>query len=170
MYPQIIYISGASSSGKTTLIRLLQEELEGNYLHLGIDQILKQLPEKVLLKDLPKYLSWKGEPLPALLYESLRAQVLQMAELGLGVILEDVCLSQEDFRKWSKLLAPYSKGFILLNPSLEELERRERSRQDHGPGWAALHLKSLYRGPGFDLEIGDEQFELEKIISTLAIL
>lgn len=51
---KIIYINGPSSSGKTTLAQLLQQELDPPFLHIGIDRVIGMMPDK--LND------WEGGP------------------------------------------------------------------------------------------------------------
>ena len=59
---RVIYLNGASSSGKTTIARGLQESLDEPYMHLTVDGYLHQLPGKYLADG--EYLSGA---LPALL-------------------------------------------------------------------------------------------------------
>ncbi|MBL1241828.1 MAG: chloramphenicol phosphotransferase, partial [OCS116 cluster bacterium] len=42
----IIFLNGASSTGKTSIVKALQDLLEDNYLHIGIDKFLGMMPEK----------------------------------------------------------------------------------------------------------------------------
>ena len=48
----IVILNGASSSGKTTLLKLLQERLEEPYLNAGIDKFIWMLPERWLERPL----------------------------------------------------------------------------------------------------------------------
>jgi len=41
-----IYLNEASSSGKTSLSKALQEVLPDNYLHIGIDTLNSMMPQK----------------------------------------------------------------------------------------------------------------------------
>lgn len=59
---QIIYLNGASSSGKTTIAKALQNAFEEPFLHVGIDKIIGWMPEKVndwTGKEAPIGYSWK---------------------------------------------------------------------------------------------------------------
>ncbi len=47
MTGRIIILNGASSSGKTTLARALQDELPGDWLRLSIDDLVAALPTKL---------------------------------------------------------------------------------------------------------------------------
>jgi len=44
---QVIYLNGPSSSGKTTLAKMLQDSCETLFLLVGIDKIIGWMPEKV---------------------------------------------------------------------------------------------------------------------------
>lgn len=43
---KIIFLNGISSSGKTTLVRALQDSLDGYYFHTSIDQFIETAPTK----------------------------------------------------------------------------------------------------------------------------
>jgi chloramphenicol 3-O phosphotransferase len=43
---QIIFLNGASSSGKTAVARALQHILEEPYLLIGVDDAFRMLPER----------------------------------------------------------------------------------------------------------------------------
>jgi chloramphenicol 3-O phosphotransferase len=43
---KVIYLNGASSSGKTSLSKKLQDILPDNYLHIGIDTLISMMPQK----------------------------------------------------------------------------------------------------------------------------
>ena len=59
---RVIYLNGASGSGKTTIAMGLQGSLDEPYMHLTVDGYLYQLPDKYLADG--EYLSGA---LPALL-------------------------------------------------------------------------------------------------------
>jgi len=45
---KIIFLNGASSSGKTSILMALQEMLEEPYLNAGIDKFIWMLPKRYL--------------------------------------------------------------------------------------------------------------------------
>jgi chloramphenicol 3-O-phosphotransferase len=45
---KIVFINGTSSSGKTTIIRALQEKLKEPYIEAGIDKFIWMLPKRYL--------------------------------------------------------------------------------------------------------------------------
>ena len=50
--PTIIFINGTSSSGKTSLLKLLQKKLPEPYLDMGIDKFIWMLPSRYLDRPL----------------------------------------------------------------------------------------------------------------------
>mgnify|MGYP003342011459 CR=1 FL=1 len=44
---QIIYLNGPSSSGKTSLVKALQDKLSQPFLHVGVDKIIGMMPAKL---------------------------------------------------------------------------------------------------------------------------
>lgn len=71
--PTIIFLNGVSSSGKTSIARVLQQKLPAPYLHVQLDTFEEMLPERydeggafdwqVLF---PRMLSGLHHPLPNL--------------------------------------------------------------------------------------------------------
>ena len=43
---RVIFLNGASCSGKTTIAGIVQENLKESYLHFSVDHILQMLPER----------------------------------------------------------------------------------------------------------------------------
>jgi len=52
---KIIFLNGTSSSGKTSLARALQRELEEPFLYYSSDTFATFLPEKVFSGPFPSY-------------------------------------------------------------------------------------------------------------------
>jgi chloramphenicol 3-O phosphotransferase len=43
--PDVLFVNGASSAGKTSLIRAVQELVPVPYLHVGLDHCFASVPE-----------------------------------------------------------------------------------------------------------------------------
>lgn len=167
---QIIYLNGPSSSGKTTLAKALQELLEEPFLHIGIDQVISWMPEKIN--------DWKGGPAPLgfswknsrdaeghLVHElqigpyaekmetAFREVVVSLAKLRLSVIIDDVCLKKKHFQAWKDCLSSFSVLWVGLKTPLAHLEEREKKRGDRILGSARNQFYRVHQGLSYDLEI-----------------
>ncbi len=43
--PDVLFVNGASSAGKTSLIRAVQDQVPVPYLHVGLDHFFASVPE-----------------------------------------------------------------------------------------------------------------------------
>lgn len=133
---QIIYINGPSSSGKTTLAQLLQQELDPPFLHIGIDRVIGMMPVK--LNDweggpAPLGFSWKNStdetghliheiqlgPFARKMSDTLKETVITLAKyLDHYVIIDDVAFGKQDVDKWRAALKDYNVLWIGIHTPL----------------------------------------------------
>src|SRR4051812_30555031 len=135
MHYQIIYLNGPSSSGKTTLAKTLQEVLDPPFLHIGIDKIIGMMPERVnnwIGGEAPMGFSWRsaidqdGKPLQELqvgpfarkVSNSYPEIVALLAEQGHSLIVDDVCLSNEELKRWRDLFSKHRVLYVGVKASL----------------------------------------------------
>jgi len=149
MKGKIIFLNGASSSGKTTLAHALQAKLDEVYYHISADTFIKMMDEKKLEKD----------PLPRLT-ETLSAMhhtVKLFSDRGLNVIVDHVLLDTPELRfttpECVKLLHGCPVLFVRVDCDLPELERRERERGDREPGQARWQTEHIHGYQTYDLQI-----------------
>jgi chloramphenicol 3-O phosphotransferase len=167
---QIIYLNGPSSSGKTTLAKALQEVLDPPFLHIGIDKIIGMMPEKInnwIGGEAPMGFSWRsaidqdGKPLQELqvgpfarkVSNSYPEIVALLAEQGHSLIVDDVCLSNEELKRWRDLFSKLRVLYVGIKTSLPELERRELARGNRIPGSARAQFQKISYSSGYDLEL-----------------
>lgn len=147
---RLIYINGPSSSGKTTLAKALQEELDTFFLHIGIDKMIGMMPSKTNDWEgnpAPMGFSWKkintAEP-PLFSIQSgpyakkistlLRSLVSTFLLEGHCVIVDDVCSDEKELTLWrdslSKVCKPHEMLWIELFADNSILDKRELVRGD----------------------------------------
>lgn len=185
---QILYFNGASSSGKTSLCRHLQESFEKPFLCIGIDKVISMMPEKfndwMGDKKVEGY-SWKkGADEQGFLIQELQMGplayeieiaykeiVLTLAKLKHYLLIDDVSFGKEKVQIWKNLLKDFNVLYIGVHCPIEELENREFKRQDRILGSARAQSKKVHEGVEYDLTINThlESRELitEKILNRI---
>ncbi|CRX37906.1 chloramphenicol phosphotransferase CPT family protein [Estrella lausannensis] len=181
---QIIYINGPSSSGKSTLIKQLQHTLKDPYLHVGIDQLINMMPEKVndwTGGEASHGFSWKaatdidGKPMQLLqigpfakkVSETLKQIVQLMAESGYFIIIDDIAFGKEGVDAWREALRGYQVIYIGIHTPLPVLEERERARGDRMIGSARAQFLSVHRGVSYDLEFDTSKVSVNQIVKSI---
>lgn len=175
LHPSIIFLNGASSSGKSSLAKILQNKLEKPYLHVGIDKVIGMMPEK--LNDWERYdvsksgFFWQksfdkdGNKLMYINSGSyakkitylLKELTLTILKNGHNVILDEVCLDSSDFKEWKNILSDYNVLYVGLVCDTSILEKREIKRGDRTIGSAraqnrVIHQDKLYN---FKLDVSN---------------
>ncbi len=94
---KVIFLNGASSSGKSTIAKLLQPRLEEPFLHMQLDTFIEMLPrieDALFLQMIPETIfttkSQRRQELP----DSLGAQASRLLRSASGVQPRRLC-SQE---------------------------------------------------------------------------
>jgi chloramphenicol 3-O phosphotransferase len=163
---KIILVNGASSSGKSTLSKALQEKLEQPFWHYSIDHLLAAniLPHsRIKSKDFlwtdmrPQFFNGFHNSLPAL------------AKAGNNLIVEHIVETKEWMRFLLELLEPFDVFFIGVHCPVLELERRERDRGDRPVGEARQDFETVHTFGVYDLEIDSTQdldVNVEAVISA----
>lgn len=144
--PDIIFLNGTSSSGKTTLAKTLQQQLSAVYLHVPLDSFGIMFPESKLSD--PKLCSLAAPKLFVGFYRSVAALV----ECGNKVIVDTVV--QENQREmFEPLFIPFQVVYVAVSCPLEEVERRESARGDRNLGLARSQFADVHRFLRYDIEV-----------------
>ena len=135
----IILLNGASSSGKTTLARRLQSELDIPFLHLSSDQLVDggALPRR---RDPVGDFAWVEQMRPRF-FDGFHRCIPALASAGNNLIVDHII----EYRQWrdqlDALLTDFDVFFVGVHCDLDELERRERRRGDRQIGEGRSHLQ-----------------------------
>lgn len=181
---QIIYINGPSSSGKTTLAQLLQQELDLPFLHIGIDRVIGMMPDK--LNDweggpAPLGFSWKNStdetghlvheiqlgPFARKMSDTLKEIVITLAKLDHYIIIDDVAFGKQDVDSWRSALKDYNVLWIGIYTPLPILEEREKQRGNRMIGSARAQYYKVHIGVVYDLEFDTSKDSSEKIVQAI---
>ncbi len=156
---KIVILNGTSSSGKTTVARLLQDLLPGLYLHLSIDNFYRtSFPSAFFQTELRREQMSVQQPA---LQAGFSASAAALARAGNNIILDHVLLP---FDLFCCLL--YFQGlsvyFVGLKCSADELKKREAARTDRMPGMALEQISLVHQHACYDLEIDTGKLLPEK--------
>ena len=155
---QVIVLNGVSSSGKSTLARSLQAMLTTPWLLLGIDDLIRAMPNEGLEDGSLLHIGETGQvdvgpgwrPLEASWYLGVAA----IAGSGTGVIADEVflggCESQERLRAAFRGIGMLWVG-VKCDP--EVASAREALRPDRVPGMAAFQAAVVHQGVKYDMTV-----------------
>jgi chloramphenicol 3-O phosphotransferase len=157
---EVIVLNGGSSAGKSSLAACLQERLDGTWLTLGVDDLIRALSHGPADREgggtiefTPNGSVVVGEKFrhaEAAWYDGLAA----MARAGTGVIVDDVFLdageSQARLRKAFEGLAVIWVG-VRCRPAIAEA--RELEREGRIRGMARDQAERVHAGVSYDMMV-----------------
>ncbi len=153
---QVILLNGASSSGKSTLARALQAQLEMPHVTLAEDDFWSKLPER----DHPFEVRYR-------LYYGFMSCIAALAERGNFLIVDTVADDRDALLECARLLLPYRILFVGVHCALPVLEEREKSRGDRTPGTAKRQFERVHTHAPYDIEVDTSQTTLEECIESI---
>lgn len=163
--PSVIFLNGASSAGKSTLAKALQDRLPEPYLHLGLDTCFGSIPDRwgstgefsadgFAYEPVDSGLSLTYGPAGERILRGFHRAVTALVATGVPVIIDEVLLDGRVRDDWLELLEPFGPLYVGVHCALDELERREKGRYSariHGLArWSALHA---HDGMPYDLSV-----------------
>ena len=166
----IILLNGTSSAGKTLITKTLQEILDGNYIHTGIDHYLQSVPEKfsvtasVIDPPAAEGILWltgndgriteiRLGPVGYRLLRGMYCAIAALASVGNNVIVDDVIFDPKVLREAVSTLYPFKVLFVGVRCPFEVAERRERERGDRRAGLVKTTFPLVHRHGIYDLEV-----------------
>jgi len=147
---KIILINGASSAGKTTLSRALQNKLEEPFWHFSIDHLREA---RVLPMERIKSGEFAWPSMRPAFFEGFHRSLPALAAAGNNLIVEHIVETEAWMARLVQLLAPFDVFFVGLHCPLPELERRERARGDRRIGEAYDDQRKVHSFGVYDLEL-----------------
>jgi chloramphenicol 3-O phosphotransferase len=153
---KIIFINGTSSSGKTTILRALQNLMDEPYLEAGIDKFIWMLPERYLnrpLWDDVLGLADKAGEMGQGLVHGMHQAIAALSLAGINVLADHVLIEQNWVDECAELFAELPAYLIGVQCPLNVLEERERSRKNRTLGQAKLQFPVIHKYSIYDLEV-----------------
>jgi chloramphenicol 3-O phosphotransferase len=137
---RIIFLTGASSSGKSTLAKAMQQALPEPFLHVSSDHLVASgvLPAR---RDPDGPFAWWQQMRPRF-FDGFHRCLPALAAAGNDLIVEHII----EFRAWRESLASLLGGLdvflVGVHCELAEIDRRERGRGDRRTGEGRSHVET----------------------------
>lgn len=150
---KIILLHGASSSGKSTIARVLQARIDQPFWHISIDHLRDAgvLPSARIQTG-----DFKWSDMRANFFNGFHRSLAAYASAGNNLIVEHILDTEGWLQDLTVLLKPYDVFFVGLHCSIKELERRETERGDREIGSAARDFHTIHQNVRYDLELNSE--------------
>lgn len=150
---RIIFLTGASSSGKSTLARAMQEALPEPFLHVSSDHMVASgmLPAR---RDSDGPFAWWQQMRPRF-FDGFHRCLPALAAAGNDLIVEHII----EFRAWREYLARLLDGLdvflVGVHCNLAEIDHRERERGDRRIGEGRSHVEAdlIHTFGPYDFEV-----------------
>ncbi|MFI5792400.1 chloramphenicol phosphotransferase CPT [Streptomyces sp. NPDC051677] len=165
----MIVLNGGSSSGKSGIVRCLQEVLPEPWLAFGVDSLIEAMPGAGTGIEFAA----DGEVSVDDAFMTLQAAwvtgIAAMAHAGARVIIDDVFLggarSQEG---WREALAGLDVLWVGVRCEAAVAAGREIARGDRVRGMAEQQAELVHRGVVYDLEVDTTHTEALDCARTIA--
>jgi chloramphenicol 3-O phosphotransferase len=153
---KIIILNGTSSSGKTSIVRALQDILEEPYLDAGIDSFIWMLPRRYLdrpLWDEVLGLATEAGAVGHRLISGMHQTIAVLSRAGNNVVAVHVLVEPQWLEECTRLFSELPALFVGVRCALEVLEQREVARKDRTLGQARAQFPLVHAHGVYDLEV-----------------
>lgn len=152
----IVVLNGASSSGKTSLVKALQAILERPFLDAGMDRFLWMLPKRYL--DQPLWDDVLGLAVRAgatghLLVSGMHHAIAALSRTGNHVLADHVLVEPGWLAECARLFSDLPAYLVAVHCPLEVLERRERERSNRTLGQARAQFDLVHAHDTYDFSV-----------------
>ena len=165
MSGKIIIINGASSSGKTSIVKAVQKIMDEPYLDAGLDRFLWMLPgrylERPLWDDVLGLADRAGES-GRWLVSGMHHAIATLSQRGINVVADHVLVEQAWVQECAALFSGLPAWLIGVRCPLDVLEEREKQRRDRTLGQARLQHERVHVPGIYDLEVDTSLFSAEE--------
>lgn len=170
--PRCILVNGPSSSGKTTIVKALQDRLPVVMLGFGIDAILYGLPPSDLASMIAGRDITRREYDYDRLVDAHHAAARALLETGCRVILDTGLLCQAHRTSFETAVRGFDTFRIGVTCHLAELDRRELTRGDRAVGSARWEADIVHQGMSYDLMLDTTKTGVDdhvnRVLETIA--
>lgn len=162
----IILLNGASSAGKSSIIKELQLIFDDLFLGMGCDKFMSMAPSNHQCMRATQMWSWdkisddhgtfmklnvgpRGKTYILTMYECIGL----MAKRGFNIIVDDVCLDAVLLKQVAAKLNTFDVYFVGVTCKLSVLEERERLRGNRVIGSARGQYEVIHSYYDYDLMV-----------------
>ena len=162
---QIILINGASSSGKSTLARAVQRQIDQPFWHLSIDHLRES---GVLPLDRVRAGDFVWSSMRPAFFQGFHNALPAIAEAGNNIIVDHIIETRVWMNTLLRLLSPFDVYFVGIHCPLDELERRERARGDRRIGDARNDFDTIHEFAIYDVELDSTKLAESNAIALIS--
>jgi chloramphenicol 3-O phosphotransferase len=147
---KIIFLNGASSSGKSTLAAALQSSLPEPFWHYSIDHLnaAKILPQARIRSG-----EFAWSELREKFFDGFHRSLPAFASAGNNLIVEHIIETEAWMQRLHRLLNGLDVFYVGVHCPLAELERRESGRGDRPIGDARKDMETCHQHVAYDFEV-----------------
>lgn len=161
---KIILLNGTSSSGKSTLARALQNQIDQPFWHFSIDHLIRENSGLPLQRIEAEDFYWKD--MRPQFFEGFHNCLPALAIAGNNLIVEHIIETAEWMNRLLHLLQSFDVFFVGVHCPLVELECRELKRGDRKIGEARMDYAVIHTFGFYDFEINSIE-SAEKNVSEV---
>lgn len=161
----IIFLHGASSSGKSTIARALQERIELPFWHISIDHLRDA---GVLPTTRFRNGDFQWREARAAFFDGFHGSLKAYADAGNNLILEHILDTEGWLETLSQLFAGHDVLFVAVHCPLDLLIEREKARGDRPVGSARKDYETIHVGKVYDLHLDSTagtQVNVEQVLA-----
>lgn len=152
----IIILNGTSSSGKTCLLKAIQDSFQEPFLDVGLDKFIWMLPKRFLERPLWDDVLGKAGHAGQIghqLVKTMHRAILAISALGNYVVADHVLIEPGWLQDCSGLFSEQPAWLVGVRCPLEIVEEREHKRKDRTLGQARLQYDLVHRHGIYDIEV-----------------
>ncbi|AZQ32398.1 chloramphenicol phosphotransferase CPT [Streptomyces cyaneochromogenes] len=173
MTTQLIILNGGSSSGKSGIVRCLQDVLPDPWLAFGCDSLVDAMPARMQASDAGIEFAADGRVNVGedfmVLQTAWQEGMVAMARAGARIIIDDVFLGGAGSQqRWQKALAGLTVLWVGVRCDSTVAAGREIARGDRVPGMAAMQADVVHQGVAYDLEVDTTHTESLECARTIS--
>ena len=147
---QVIFLHGASSSGKSTIAKALQARIEKPFWHISIDHLRDS---GVLPMNRFRSGEFAWADARQAFFDGFHASLAAYADAGNNLILEHILDTNGWLEILCNLLERHDVFFVAVHCPLAVLIEREKRRGDRPAGSAKRDFETIHVGKLYDLEL-----------------
>jgi len=159
----IVVLNGASSSGKSTLAKTIQELSKKIYMIINHDNFCLQLPHKLIFQDF----YWFTKPEFSNFHNGFISMIDTLAETKNNLIIDVVLYGVNRTDKFFNILKKHNFFLIGLECENKTLEEREKERGDRKQGLAVETNINIHNDLNYDLLLKTDKEAPEELAKKL---
>ncbi|WP_219838182.1 AAA family ATPase [Paenibacillus sp. R14(2021)] len=165
---KVILLNGVSSSGKSTIAKMLSEKLP-NYFVLGFDDLGYLISKMRNNKKEPSTWAIINKQNYDLHFTTfiLHRLTKVISEYSFNIIIDTVLDSESDTEDFLEQFKDEDVLYVGVHCPLEELERRERIRGDRNIGIAKEQLNIVHKSIIYGVEVNTYENSTEECVSKI---